>query len=250
MSDITKTNGGLPALDLDPYLAFSDSSAGFSGSYLSFSHGEWLFGQDKSVMPLGTKLVANMPGMKFGWRRWRDGKVTDDLTRLVTERHPLEVESRQALGDNDQSMWDLMSGKPRDPWQKTMSVEMVDGQGEKYLLSQSSRSGLDAMTGLSITYGKERRLRPGQLPLVELGASSYMHPDKSIGKVHTPVLKVVGWVDGESLEPVEDVGGNDAIPFDAPKAPATREAAPPVKNLDGSAVKPEGEQKKTRAPRF
>ena len=31
-------------------------------------------------------------------------------------------------------------------------------------------------------------MRPGQLPLVELGASFFMHTDKSIGKVHTPVL--------------------------------------------------------------
>jgi hypothetical protein len=258
MSDLTKSNGGgTPATqpDIDPYLAFSDSSIGFSGSYLSFSHGEWLYGQDKKILPLGTKLVAHMPGMKFGWRRWRDGRVADDLTQLITERHPLHIEPRNALGDNDSALWELMSGKPRDPWQKTMSVELIDGNEEKYLCSQSSKSGLDAMTALSIAYGKERRMRPGQLPLVELGAGFYMHPDKNIGKVHTPVLKLVGWVDGDSLEPVEDVistGGGGEIPFDisAGAAPSAAASGPPIKDLGGQPIKPEVEAKKPRAPRF
>lgn len=246
MSDITKRNGNLPATQFDPFLAFSGMGGREEGQYLSFSHGEWLFGQDKTVMPMGTKLVANMPGLRYGWRRWRDNKPVDDLRRLVIERSPTDVESRSSLGDHDKSLWDVMNGRPVDPWQLTMTVEMTDGQGEKYILSMQAVTHVPTMMALATTYGKEGRMRPGQLPLVELGASYFMHSDSKIGKVHTPVLKVVGWVDGDTLEPVEDVGGTDAIPFDVPKTAA----APPVKNLDGSTVKPDGEQKKTRPPRF
>lgn len=250
MSDIIRTNGSsLPAteLDFDPFLAFGGlGGSREEGQYLSYKQGEWLFGQDKKVLPMGTKLVANMPGLRFGWRRWQDNKPVEDLRRLVIERSPNQIEPRSSLGDNDKALWDTMNGRPVDPWQQTMTVELIDGQGEKYILSISSVTGLPTMMALATTYGKEGRLRPRQLPLVELGTSYFMHSDTKIGKVHTPVLKVVGWVDGETLERVEDSispgGGDDAIPFDAPK--------PPVKNLDGSSAKPEVEQKKTRVPRF
>jgi hypothetical protein len=248
MSDITKRNGaGLPAGNdqYDAFTAFSGMSEREVGQYMSFSHGEWLYGQDKRTLPMGTKLVANMPGLRYGWRRWRDNKPVDDLRRLVVERPPSQVEPRASLGDTDKSLWDTMNGRPVDPWQLTMTVEMIDGSGERYILSMQAVTHVPTMMALATTYGKEGRMRPGQLPLVELGASFFMHSDTKIGKVHTPVLKVVGWVDGETLEPVEDVGGSHEIPFDV-------SGTFPVKGLDGQPAKPPGdaEVKKPRAPRF
>jgi hypothetical protein len=101
--------------DIDPYVAYGLKAGTAGGQYLSFKNGEFLYGQNASVLPLGTRLAANMAGLRVGWRKWRGGTLEDDLTVPLVERRP--VEARNALGDNDRSLWDR-----RHRWQGTRSV--------------------------------------------------------------------------------------------------------------------------------
>jgi hypothetical protein len=38
-----------------------------------------------------------------------------------------------------------------------------------------------------------------KVPVIELSAEGYQHPDRSIGYVAVPNLKLVDWIDGESV---------------------------------------------------
>jgi hypothetical protein len=178
---------------------------------MSFSKaGEWLAGQDQTEVAAGTRLVANMPGFRIGWRRWFGGKVTDDLTELLAEAP--QISRRAELGDNDTAQWERDDqGGPRDPWQFINTVDMSNGT-ETYIYSTGSKGGINAMGKLCAAYGKERRQRPGMLPIVALRRDSYKHA--KFGKTYVPELTIVGWTDED--EPSLDDTPASADPVAAP----------------------------------
>lgn len=193
----------------DPYAAYG-AKVGTTGQYLSFKNGEYQYGQNKDELPIGTRLVANMSGLRVGWRRWYGGQVTDDLTELLNDRP--QTAQRNTLGDNDESAWEKDDeDRPRDPWQLTNILELSDGE-QTFIYSTASNGGIRAIGRLCTAYGKERRMRPGMLPIITLGKDFYIHKPKpgqqSRGKIYFPVFEIVGWTDEDnpSVEGGEDTG--------------------------------------------
>jgi hypothetical protein len=97
--------------------------------------------------------------------------------------------------------------------------------------------------------GKER---PGQNPVIVLGASSYMHADRTIGRVYVPVLnKVVDWVptDGNNApnEPPDTTSPPDTPPGSSPSDTPTAAKSEPAKSemtkTKSAAAKPAGATK-------
>jgi hypothetical protein len=218
----------------DPYAAYG-AKVGSTGQFLSFKNGEYVFGQNAEELPIGTRLVANMPGLRIGWRRWFGGQVTDDMTMLLADGPT--VERRDALGDMDQSKWDKDDlGEPRDPWQMTNILELSDGE-KTFLYSTSSRGGIGAIGRLCKDYGRQWRMRPNELPIIELARDSYMHP--RFKKIYVPDFKIVGWTDADNpsvndaelaaLEPMKEIGRQrDANPtLTGPSAPTTSRSNTP-----------------------
>ena len=183
------------ATGIDPFAAFGAKNRPVGGAnFLSFKNGEWLYGTNDSMLPLGTRLAANMTGLRVGWRKWWAAQVVDDRTSLLVEQVPSEP--RAALGDMDQEMWELSpEGKPRDPWVMTHMIELVDVKaGTAYLYTTSSKGGQGCIGNLCEAYSKLGRQRPaGYTPIVENDNDFYTH--SQYGKTYVPVLTIVGWLD-------------------------------------------------------
>jgi hypothetical protein len=85
-----------------------------------------------------------------------------------------------------------------------------------YSYQPSSRGGIVAISHLCTAYGRRTRAHPGELPLIELDASSYQHQNKSFGEIRTPVLRVVDWIKSDeqpvNAEPATEEM-DDQIPF-------------------------------------
>ena len=202
----------------DPFAAYGAQMQ--DGTFLSFSRvGEFEAGQDKEQVPFGTRLVANMPGLRQGWRCWIGGRVVDDRTDFLGAPQP----RRNELGDLDQAMWERdKEGKPRDPWVLTDILEMSNGE-TNYIFSATSRGGRGAIQRLCAAYAKERRMRPDMLPIITLGRDSYIH--KEFGKTYFPVFEIVGWTNAEN----PSVDGDEAdIPFDPPQTQPENSGAKPA----------------------
>ena len=250
-TEVTEYQSSLPSLngEVDPFAAYGQAHAFPEGQFLSYKNGEWLYGMNSELLPIGTKVAVSMHGMRVGWRKWENRMVTDDRTALLTEMKPQLP--RAALGDTDERMWDSLNGRPRDPWQMTSIVEMIDGAGEKYIYATGSYGGRKCLGELCTAFAKERRLRPGQLPLVALGADSYDH--KLYGKTWEPKLTIVGWVDETTLEPIEDAPPLPEAGNGGGKAPVkTAEAAadePPF-DVKPAARQPAAKPAEKKAPRF
>jgi hypothetical protein len=183
----------------DPFAAYAAKMVVQQGNYLSFKAGEYLYGQNSEELKLGTRLAANMLGLRVGWRRWRSAKVEQDLTQPLVDGIPEpDDQHRHELGDTDSQLWDLgANGDPMDPWQWTSILELVDATGEKYIYSTGSKGGKGAIGALCDQYNKQRRAHPDQVPIIELGRDFYTHP--SYGKTYFPVFTIVGWTDEDNL---------------------------------------------------
>jgi hypothetical protein len=208
------------------------------GDLLKFVQGEFLAGQENRVIPLETRLVARMDTVAIGWLCWQDNVPVEERMGLLAEDFvPVK---RPELGDLDKEHWETdAEGHPRDPWQFSNRLVAHDPEsGEVFTFATTSNGGRTAVGQLCKDYGRAKRQYPDQYPIIELGADSYQHRDKSIGRVKVPVFKLVGWTDkngpnGAALAPTEppkspssDDGGAAAKPaLPLAKSTTTRKPA-------------------------
>jgi hypothetical protein len=103
---------------------------------------------------------------------------------------------REELGDLDQSYWQLgPNGEPRNPWQNTRYVYLLDPISMEMLtFSTSSFGGRGAAINLADQIKRMRGLgRAAALPVVELGAEKM--PTR-FGMKSKPAFKIVKWYGG------------------------------------------------------
>src|SRR5215470_10242573 len=187
------------------------------GTLLKFADWRWTKGKDGIEVEKGTQLVALETAA--AWVKWWDNKPV----RPYVKREPgKKLPDREELGDLDESLWQLgPDGKPRDPWQNTRFVYLLDPISMEVLtFSTSSGGGRSAVVNLADQIKRMRELgRANALPVVELGAAPM--PTK-FGLKSKPVFKIVKWFSGgnengggpkEIAPPSLQEEMNDDIPF-------------------------------------
>jgi hypothetical protein len=186
------------------------------GTLLKFSKGDWLVGRDGEECP-EKELVAIMPALVHGWIRWEDNRPVEHAMGLLVEG--FIPTNRDALGHHDKATWEFdAKGEPRDPWQQGLYLPMATINGESvYTFTTSSDGGRRrAVAPLAREYGHHIRQHPDEIPVVRLEQDSYLHSDRSIGRVKFPVLPVPRWVKAEPyLAAVAAIAGRPLTPPEA-----------------------------------
>jgi hypothetical protein len=156
------------------------------GTLLKFADWKWYAGKEATEVEIGTKLVALATAA--GWVRWEDNKPAEHRMRSSGHRLP----DREELGYDNQDDWEAgPSGEPKDPWQNTRWVYLVDPQtAEAFTFTTSSWGGRGAVIDLGDQITRMRTVHPDAVPIVELRAAEM--PTK-FGRKSKPVFKVVGW---------------------------------------------------------
>jgi hypothetical protein len=181
----------------NPFTAYGNaaSSRVIVGDLLKFNKGDYLAGKEAREVPIGTAMVVIMNSLAIGWVKWSDNAPTEHVMGPVAEN--FQPPKRGELGDLDKSQWEIDDdGAPKDPFQFTNYLVMVERDGEQklYTFTTSSKGGLGAIGELCKTYGKGMRQHPNELPIVEIDVGSYQHSNKAYGRIKYPVFKHVGWV--------------------------------------------------------
>jgi len=211
MNDLTKQNGGkgVSTGAENPFLQYGEAArqTAIVGELLKFSKGDWTAGQEGTPIEEGTRFVANLDELLVGWVRWHDTKPTDHVMGKVVAGY--QPPRRNDLGDLDPDNWEVdETGKARDPWQPSNYLLLQgtgDREGELFTFTTSSRGGINAIGDLCLKYGKTLRQRPDQYPVIEIGTGSYLHSNKSFGRIKYPLLTIVGWVPKDSFVSVDEV---------------------------------------------
>jgi hypothetical protein len=164
----------------------------FVGRLLKFSKfGEYCAGSEDEEIARGTALAVYMSTLEIGWVRWEDGRPVDDSNMgLIADGYV--PPKRHELGYLDRSQWEAYDDEePRDPWQFTNQLVMVDRENEEFFtFTTSSKGGLGAIGELAKDHGKHIRLHPDEMPIVKLDGGSYKHPKRKYGEIRFPIFKV------------------------------------------------------------
>jgi len=146
-----QTNGpALATYALDPFEAYANAVAPRTiiGTLLRFSKGDYLAGEEGKEIPNGSTFTANLDELLAGWIKWSGGRPIEHMMVRVAEGRTLP--KREVLGDSDASHWEADSaGVPRDPWQFTNYLPLLDEQGGIFTFATSSRGGLTAIGDLA-----------------------------------------------------------------------------------------------------
>jgi hypothetical protein len=161
------------------------------GTLLKFADRQWTKGNEAIPLEEGTHLVALETAA--GWVKWHDGKPDPANYRM---RQPgKSLPEREELGDLDKDQWEPgPDGAPRDPWQNTRFVYLVDpNSAEAFTFSTSSWGGRGAVADLGDQIQRMRYAHPGAVPIVELG---WAPMQTKFGRKSRPIFRVVAWKKG------------------------------------------------------
>lgn len=183
-----------------------------TGDYLKFNgnDGIWSYGKEDNELVPGSRVVADMTDLAFGWICWVNSSVEEEVFVGVMEGKPPFEHELTDHGPYDKD----------DGWRAASRLNMVlesvgdDDQHEDVgspLLWKSSTGGqVTQVKRLSGAYGRVFNQHPGELPVIELDAESYAPKDKKYGKIKwSPVLKIVGWITEAELASFARTGGED-----------------------------------------
>jgi hypothetical protein len=159
------------------------------GTLVKFSDWKWFKGKESTEIEEGTALVAL--GTAAAQVKWAGGKPVEYRMRQAGHR----LLERDELGDLDESEWEFgPDGQPKDPWQNTRFVYLVDPvSAEAFTFSTSSWGGRAAVSDLAEQIQRVRCARPGAVPVVELRAAPWLTKH---GRKSRPFFKVVDWRGG------------------------------------------------------
>src|SRR5262249_53212717 len=101
--------------------------------------------------------------------------------------------------------------KPRDPWQHTKFVYLIDpDSAEAFTFSTSSWGGREAVINLADAITRVRSAHPHAMPIVALEAAPMM---TRYGRKSKPTFKIVGWKAAANEVPELPSGEPDELPF-------------------------------------
>jgi hypothetical protein len=199
MSDeiIKKTKDSLLSGTRNVFEAYGNAAATggpILGQLLKFTKGDYLVGRGGEECS-EKELVAVVPGILHGHIRWENNVPVEQVMGPLIEG--FVPPARSTLGHDDKSLWEIdsKSGKPRDPWQPGLYMPMVSVDASNvYTFSTGSDGGRRHAIGpLCQEYGAHIRQHPNEFPIVKLEQDSYLHSDRTIGRVKFPLFPVQRW---------------------------------------------------------
>jgi hypothetical protein len=193
-TEISKANTERANVGVDPLVAYADavSPRYIVGERLRFSKGDYFAGEGSELVPVGTKFTVAADELLAGYVKWVDSKPVEHImVRVADGKLPPK---RSDLGDHDRSAWERDDhGEPRDPWQFTNYLPMMDENGELYTFTTSSTGGVAAVSSLVRRYGHHRKHHSAVYPIITLGVGSYPHKKKEYGRIKFPDFIPAGY---------------------------------------------------------
>jgi len=186
----------------------------FPGEQISFNKGKWLLGYgDKGKQIKSPEFVMNLANAVCCWQTWKEtenGKKYPHFTDLVFLASGDELPDRESLGDTDESEWDVVQGKPQDPWKPIIVIPVREADGDTINhVMLSAKSHVGAGYNFFREWAEEASMHLGELPVVELGSETVSRQitEKVKGKDvkskqswDIPTFEITSWVDVQACD--------------------------------------------------
>lgn len=203
--------------------AMSMPAAGGTNAYLKMdkNNGDWVFGQEETVVEPDSLWAVNPLSLKHGWVAWDTNAGGPPVQEIMVSALQRALPARDTLPELPMGTPDKKSGRSEQlEYQGQRSVELTCISGEDTGTTveyKQSSTGAMKLFGTLIT-AIEGQANKGDLvvPIVKLSFDKYKH--KQYGNIINPIFKIEDWRALDDGSPVEDT------PEDEP-APRTRAAA-------------------------
>jgi hypothetical protein len=208
---------------VDPFEAYANavSPRNIVGDLMKFSKGDFLAGEEGKEIAEGTTFTANLDELMIGVVKWFGGKPIEHIMVRVAEGRALP--KRAELDDQDETQWEVDSfGAPRDPWQYTNYLPLMNDAGDLFTFATSSRGGLGAVGDLCRLYSRHRKKHPDVYPVIALEVGSYQHANKEFGRIKFPKFTLMSWVPKTGFN--EALAAAGLTPGKEPPAPEETQA--------------------------
>jgi hypothetical protein len=186
MNDSDAKTGGTVVSLFTPSDGSRNSPRQLRGTLSTFVDKQFLAGTGKfrTEMLASTRYIVI--DVWAGHKRWKDGRVVECVAAI--DGHP----QRHELGYTDQRAWAPgFGGRPSDPWQDSREIVLMrEVDLAEFTFCTSTGGGRAAVDALRRSMQNANLLRPGQMPVIELGWRP-MHT--SYGTKSKPDFKIVGW---------------------------------------------------------
>jgi hypothetical protein len=185
--------------------------------------GDWVFGQSDEEVQEGSRWAVNVATIQHGYVCWIDGAIRGEVMTSVFAHKPERPPAIEGTPYKEQRSFDMrcMDG---------------DDAGTEVIYKVSSLSGMGTSDKLfAALQARAEEDKNFIFPVVTLDVDHYNH--KKHGKIYTPVLNIVGWVDANGEAPAagngRDRGSSQSIADDeqintAPAAARTRTRKAPL----------------------
>lgn len=222
---------------VDPFEAYANEVApqNIIGELMKFNKGDILRGKDGKVVPAGSIFTAGMDLMAVGFIKWRGGRPVDQVLVRLGDGNPRP--RREDLGDHNEDEWEIdLDGEPKNPWQAVNYLPLLDDQGALCTFAVSGVSAIKEAGRLSGAYASHRKTRPYDFPRIRLDVGSYVHRNRSIGRVKFPAINCIGWTPKiDFMKALADIGmAPDEVVtkmLTEPAMPPDDEEPPPITEL-------------------
>ncbi|QGH74857.1 hypothetical protein MAL1_00111 [Bacteriophage DSS3_MAL1] len=232
--------GAMANADFANPFAAAGAGAG-SKTFMKFkgASGDFLYGQDDEEMPHGTEFAADIENSKWNWTFWWEGEVLETIETRVAE-NPMGFENEPDFlpddYDGDMSLEEIRAEQAdrksnfMDGWscQAVLDMREIGGEGEEFTIKLNQGVALSAFRSLLKSFGRQFRFKQGLIPIVSIGARSYVSKNKQVGKRYNPVLKIEDW---RSEEDLMAAVGEDPDMYDAPDEGASAPEAEEPKQI-------------------
>lgn len=206
--------------------------AGGNINYVKFTgaSGVFEYGTDDEVFEHGTQLIVDMENAEFIWTFWWDGDVLESFTEKLVENPASYDNPPDFLPDDPDNVINLSLAEIekaraddpanfRDGWsvQASFNGRPLDGSDETYCFKLNKGVALNSFHNLRKSFGRQRSLKEGMFPLVEVSAKSYKPKAKNAGnKRWAPEFDIVGWMSEADIAAAvgDDAGEYDDGPAD------------------------------------
>lgn len=200
--------------------AMSMPSVGGTNAFLKMdkNNGEWLFGQEETVVEPESLWAVNPLSLKHGWVAWDTNGGGAPVQEIMVSALSRPLPAQDTLPALGLGTPDKKSGRQEQlVYQQQRSVELIcisgEDEGTQVEYKQSSTGAMKLFGALINSILDQAQKGDEIVPVGHLTFDKYKH--KQYGWIHNPIFKIEEWRTPDDVSPVEDKE-------EAPEEPAAR----------------------------
>lgn len=189
---------------------------------LKYAKGDWTYGTTRTEVDKTSLWMVDPFSFVHGYIAWGGERPVEHTVSML---EPLP----QVGAPPPESLVKDADGNGGHGWQRTtgLSLKCVEGPDKDTVarFTTSSDGGRKAVKALLDAIDAQLDVDEDLfVPLVYLDSDHYIHPDKTRGKIHTPVFEVVRWTSVPDAS--DDVSEDEQVVESLPAAPSAPDEAP------------------------